>query len=47
MREAEQKSIENEGLNQREGGVIEIVGGRNKWEERREEGRGDRKGTGS
>lgn len=28
---------ENEGLNQREGGVMETVGGKNEWEERREE----------
>lgn len=47
MREAEQRSIENEGLNQREGGVMETVGGKNEWEEIREKGRGDRKGTDS
>lgn len=29
--------IENEGLNQREGGVMETVGGKNEWEERQEE----------
>lgn len=37
--EAERRNIENEGLNQREGGVMETVGGKNKWQERREEGR--------
>lgn len=47
VREAEQRSIENEGLNQREGGVMETVGGKNEWEEIREKGRGDRKGTDS
>lgn len=47
VHEAEQRGIENEGLNQREGGVMETVGGKNEWEERREEGRGDRMGTGS
>lgn len=36
VREAEN---ENEGLNQREGGVMETVGGKNEWQERREEGR--------
>lgn len=47
MREAEQRGIEKKEVNQREGGVMETVGGENKWEERREEGRGDRTGTGS
>ena len=35
MLEAQQRGAENEGLNQREGGVMETVGGRNEWEERR------------
>lgn len=47
VHETEQRSIENKGLNQREGGVVETVGGKSMWEERSEEERGDRKGTGS
>lgn len=47
VHETEQRSIENKGLNQREGGVVETVGGKSVWEERSEEERGDRKGTGS
>lgn len=47
VHEAELRNLENTGLNQREGGVVETVGGKSMWEERREEERGDRKGTGS
>lgn len=44
---AEQRGIGNEGLNQREGVVMETVGGKNEGSERRAERRGDREGRGS
>lgn len=43
VHESEQKSLENKGLNQREGLVVETVGRKSMWEERREEERRGRK----